>query len=61
MLQTNPILGGSAAGQWFHIAPISAGVFGVPAGLAALVFVSLMTRPQGAQARALIDHIRSPE
>ena len=23
----------SAAGQWFHIAPISAGVFGVPAGL----------------------------
>jgi cation/acetate symporter len=61
MLQTNPILGGSVAGQWFHIAPISAGVFGVPAGLAVLVIVSLMTQGPGLQARALIDHIRSPE
>jgi cation/acetate symporter len=32
MLHTSPVLGGSAAGQWFHIAPISAGIFGVPAG-----------------------------
>ncbi|MEJ7807748.1 MAG: sodium:solute symporter family protein, partial [Telluria sp.] len=61
MLLTNPILGGSAAGQWFHIAPISAGIFGVPAGLAVLVAVSLLTRPPGVQARALVDHIRSPE
>jgi cation/acetate symporter len=61
MLQTNPILGGSAAGQWFHIAPISAGVFGVPAGLAVLVIVSLLTRPPGVQTRALVDHIRSPD
>ena len=61
MLQTNPILGGSPAGQWFHIAPISAGVFGVPAGLAVLVLVSLMSAPPPAQTRALVDHIRSPE
>ncbi len=61
MLQTNPILGGSAAGQWFHIAPISAGIFGVPAGLAVLVIVSLLTASPGAQTRALVDHIRSPE
>ena len=61
MLQTNPILGGSAAGQWFHIAPISAGIFGVPAGLAVLAIVSLLTAAPGPQTRALVDHIRSPE
>ncbi len=61
MLLANPILGGSAAGQWFHIAPISAGIFGVPAGVAVLVIVSLLTRPPGPQTQALVDHIRSPE
>jgi len=61
MLHTNPILGGSAAGQWFHIAPISAGIFGVPAGLLVLVVVSLLTRAPDAKARGLIDHLRSPE
>jgi cation/acetate symporter len=61
MLQTNPILGGSVAGQWFHIAPISAGIFGVPAGLAVLAIVSLLTPSPGAHTRALVDHIRSPE
>ena len=61
MLHTNPILGGSAAGQWFHIAPISAGIFGVPAGLAVLVAASLLTSAPGVQTRALIDHLRSPE
>jgi cation/acetate symporter len=61
MLLTNPILGGSAAGQWFNIAPISAGIFGVPAGLAVLVIVSLLTPAPGPQTRALVDHIRSPE
>ncbi|MFL6719128.1 MAG: sodium:solute symporter family protein, partial [Burkholderiaceae bacterium] len=30
MLHANPSLGGTSAAQWFHIAPISAGVFGVP-------------------------------
>jgi cation/acetate symporter len=61
MLHTNPILGGSAAGQWWHIAPISAGVFGVPAGLAALVVVSLLTRPPGRLSAGLVDHVRAPE
>ena len=61
MLHTNPILGGSAAGQWFHIAPISAGVFGVPAGMAVLVAVSLMTRAPDAHSASFIDHIRAPE
>ncbi|NHZ44663.1 sodium:solute symporter family protein [Massilia aquatica] len=61
MLHTNPILGGSAAGQWFHIAPMSAGVFGVPAGLLVLVAASLLTRAPDARARGLVDHVRAPE
>jgi cation/acetate symporter len=61
MLHTNPILGGGAEGQWFDIAPISAGIFGVPAGLAVLVLVSLVTRKPDARSDGLVDHIRSPE
>jgi cation/acetate symporter len=61
MLHTNPILGGSVAAQWFHIAPLSAGIFGVPVGLAVLVIVSLITPAPGVHTRALVDHIRSPE
>ena len=61
MLHTNPILGGSAAGQWFSIAPISAGIFGVPAGIVVLVVVSLLTRAPSPQTRGLVDHIRAPE
>jgi cation/acetate symporter len=53
--------GGGAAGQWFHIAPISAGVFGVPAGMAVLIAVSLLTRAPDAHAASLVDHIRAPE
>jgi cation/acetate symporter len=60
MLHANPSLGGSSANQWFHIAPISAGVFGVPAGLIALVAVSLLTAPPDQRTLALIDHIRNP-
>ena len=61
MLHTNPIMGGSAAGQWFSIAPISAGVFGVPAGVVVLVLVSLCTRAPSQQTQGLVDYIRSPE
>ncbi|MDM5177197.1 VC_2705 family sodium/solute symporter [Massilia sp. DJPM01] len=61
MLHTNPILGGSAAGQWFHIAPMSAGVFGVPAGVLVLVVVSLLTKAPDARSDGLIDHLRAPE
>ncbi|MDQ2989487.1 MAG: cation acetate symporter [Pseudomonadota bacterium] len=61
MMHTNPILGGSAAGQWFHIAPISAGVFGVPAGMLVLAAVSLLTRAPDALSNGFVDHIRAPE
>lgn len=61
MLHTNPMLGGSADALWFHIAPISAGVFGVPAGALALVATSLLTAPPPKVSGALVDHIRAPE
>ncbi len=60
MLHTNPTLGGAAADQWFRIAPISAGVFGVPAGVAALVVISLLTPRPDQRTLALVDHIRAP-
>ena len=60
MLHTLPALGGSVTGQWFHIAPISAGVFGVPAGLLTMIVVSLLTPPPDARTMALVDYIRAP-
>jgi cation/acetate symporter len=61
MLHTNPVLGGDQGAQWFGIAPISAGVFGVPAGLLVLVAVSLLTVAPGRSSAGLVDHIRAPE
>jgi len=60
MLHTNPSLGGTAAAQWFHIAPISAGVFGVPAGCLALLLASLLTDPPDQRTQAFIDQLRMP-
>ncbi|MBV7538767.1 cation acetate symporter [Duganella sp. sic0402] len=61
MLHTHPVLGGGAASQWFHIAPISAGIFGVPAGMLTIIAVSMLTPPPGRQTEALVDYIRAPE
>ncbi|MEC4720309.1 sodium:solute symporter family protein [Noviherbaspirillum sp. CPCC 100848] len=60
MVRTYPALGGSSLNQWFGIAPISAGVFGVPAGFAAIALVSLLTRAPDQRTSALVDHIRTP-
>jgi cation/acetate symporter len=60
MVHTYPTLGGSSANQWFSIAPISAGVFGVPAGFIAIALVSLLTRAPDQRTGALVDHIRTP-
>jgi cation/acetate symporter len=61
MLHSNPILGGSLEAAWFHIAPISAGVFGVPAGIAALVVASLLSPAPGRAATGVVDYLRAPE
>ena len=46
--------------QWFGVDGVSAAVFGVPAGLLALVLVSLLTRPPPAELQALVDAVRYP-
>ena len=61
MLHTSTMLGGNASGQWMHIAPISAGIFGVPAGLAAAILVSWLTPAPGRRSMGLVEHIRAPE
>lgn len=60
LVQTSPSLGGSVANQWFHIASVSAGVFGVPAGLLAMVIVTLLTPAPAPAQQALVDRLRSP-
>ena len=50
-----------SAGLWWGIEPISAGVFGVPVGFAAMVLVSLLTPRPSAEALALVDRIRYPD
>lgn len=58
MLSTHPLFGGTAENQWWHIAPISAGIFGVPAGFLSMLVVSRMTAPPDAHTRDLVDYIR---
>jgi cation/acetate symporter len=60
LVQTSPAFGGSAANQWFHIASVSAGVFGVPAGFTAMVIVTLLTPAPSERQLALVDQLRAP-
>lgn len=60
MVHTQATFGGSSADQWLHIAPISAGVFGVPAGFLAIFIVSFLTPPPNQHSLALIDELRAP-
>jgi cation/acetate symporter len=60
MLHANPQLGGAVANQWFNIAPISAGVFGVPAGIATIIVVSLLSQAPTERNDARVDHWRAP-
>ena len=60
LVQTIPSLGGSSAHQWFHIAPASAGIFGVPAGLIAMIVISMLTPPPRAEVHRFVDQLRSP-
>jgi cation/acetate symporter len=46
--------------MWFGMAPISAGVFGVPVGLLTIWIVSLLTPAPDAQTQNLVDHVRYP-
>ena len=46
---------------WFGILPISAGVFGVPVGIALIVLVSLVTPAPDKKVQELVDHVRYPQ
>jgi cation/acetate symporter len=59
MLRVNPMLGGRMDTAWFDIAPMSAGIFGVPAGMLAVVVVSLLS--PAPRSDGLVDHLRAPE
>ena len=60
MVQTYPFFGGVAANQWFNMAPITAGVFGVPVGILTIIVVSLLTPEPSKQVQELVDHVRYP-
>jgi len=45
---------------WYGIQPISAGIFGVPLGVAAIILVSLVTPAPRKDIQDLVDHVRYP-
>ncbi|MDH5708689.1 MAG: cation acetate symporter [Hylemonella sp.] len=45
---------------WWDIQPISAGLFGVPVGMAVIVLVSLVTPPPSRRTQELVDQLRFP-
>jgi cation/acetate symporter len=45
---------------WFGILPISAGVFGVPVGIAVIMIVSMVTPAPSKKIQELVDHVRYP-
>jgi cation/acetate symporter len=45
---------------WWGIQPISAGLFGVPAGFAVTVLISLFRPPPSPQVQALVEYVRYP-
>ncbi|WP_353202421.1 sodium:solute symporter family protein [Polynucleobacter sp.] len=65
MATTQPWLRGvfgvtSPVELWWGILPISAGLFGVPLGFAAIILVSLLTPAPRKDIQELVDHVRYP-
>jgi cation/acetate symporter len=46
--------------KWFGISDVSAGVFGIPAGFAAIVLISLLTPAPDRATRQLVERVRYP-
>jgi cation/acetate symporter len=49
-----------ADNTWWGIAPIAAGVFGVPLGFAVIIIVSLITPAPKREVQELVEHVRYP-
>ncbi len=64
MVHTYPVFiqwfGTTPIQKWFGLEPISAGMFGVPAGFLAMVIVSLITPAPDQATQELVDHVRYP-
>jgi cation/acetate symporter len=60
MYITYPFFGGVATNQWFDIAPIAAGVFGIPVGFIGVIIGSLISRAPSLEIQQLVDHVRYP-
>ena len=45
---------------WFGIAPISAGIFGMPAGMLTLIVVSLLTAAPDRSVQEMVENVRYP-
>jgi cation/acetate symporter len=66
MVTTQPWLRGifgvtSPVELWWGIQPISAGLFGVPVGIAVIIIVSLVTPPPKKETQELVEHVRYPD
>jgi cation/acetate symporter len=46
---------------WFGIAPIAAGIFGIPLAFAVTIVVSLLTPAPGKEVQELVEHVRYPD
>ncbi len=46
---------------WWDIQPISAGLFGVPVGIATIIIVSLLTPAPKKETQELVEHVRYPD
>jgi cation/acetate symporter len=60
MVRTFPFFGGNAANMWWDMAPVTAGVFGVPVGIATTIIVSLLTAKPDQKTQELVEHVRYP-
>ena len=59
MYMTYPFFGVNAP-LWWDIAPISAGIFGIPAGFIGLIVGSLISPAPSKEVQELVDHVRYP-
>jgi len=60
MYITYDFFGGVAANEWFGIKPISAGIFGLPAGFLGVIIGSMLTSAPSKEVQELVDHVRYP-
>ncbi|HZW25913.1 MAG TPA: VC_2705 family sodium/solute symporter [Gallionella sp.] len=59
MYMTYPFFGINAP-LWWDINPISAGIFGMPVGIAGVIIGSLLTAAPNKEIQELVDHVRYP-